>query len=126
MAANKEPYSTNDAKELAKQIRNKINEDLVLKASLEIEWNKDTHEAGTFENYLYHITAADIPKYWGEGQINSPVVALLKDKAIAIYNQIGLSYKKNLGQIYCPPDFENQAFLHLAFNGTNHYNAFVT
>jgi hypothetical protein len=127
LAANNQSHTTEDARVLASKIRATINADPELKSSLQAEWDKESRVAGTFDNYLEHITEAENPKYWGEGHINSPAVAILKNKAIAIYNRTSDgSYVKNTGQVYCPPDYTNQPFLELAFNGNNHYDAFVS
>jgi hypothetical protein len=127
LAANNQPHTTEDARVLASKIRATINADPELKSSLQAEWDKESRVAGTFDNYLEHITEAENSKYWGEGHINSPAVAILKNKAIAIYNRTSDgSYVKNTGQVYCPPDYTNQPFLELAFNGNNHYDAFVS
>ena len=156
LAANGLPHETEHAKALAIKIRKTINERPVLKKHLNIEWDKDPdrRKAGSFDDYLENITeAGKNPKYWGDAHFNSPAVAIIYQKAIAIYNRtetvdgkqityvrgkphingklikgkpiIKVSYIKNQGQVYCPPGYTNQPFLHLAFNGHNHYDAFV-
>ena len=66
------------------------------------------------------------PEFWGEGLILSPVVAKIKNRVIAIYNKGSDGvYIKNDGQVFCPPEYVDQSVLSLAFNGTNHYDAFV-
>ena len=125
LAANREEYTDGKAKLLVDAIRTEL-ADLTLRASVEAEWKKLKPDQMPFQLYVDNMHNVTQPEFWGEGLILSPVVAKIKNRVIAIYNKGSDGvYIKNDGQVFCPPEYADQSVLSLAFNGTNHYDAFV-
>ena len=125
LAANHEEYTDGKAELLVDAIRAEL-ADPALRASVEAEWKKLKPDQMPFQLYVDNMHNVTQPEFWGEGLILSPVVAKIKNRVIAIYNKGSDGvYIKNDGQVFCPPEYADQSVLSLAFNGTNHYDAFV-
>jgi hypothetical protein len=125
LAANNEPYTTEDAKKLATEIQVKLRSPEYRDKSEKL-WDQ-LERSVTFNEYLENMAtqAGSDTRFWGEGDINSPIVAVIKRKIVAIY-QDGV---KTDGNIFCPSadDVEGASgVISIEYNGVNHFDAYVT